>query len=322
LRSLARPLADPKMLATFRPTLERIRAEVATATSADGRKLNRLLDEILRGQEDDAAFILPADEWSERVAPAFDLIEPQTRERWATLLRHCATANGSAPTGKWLTAARTLRDALGAETFTRLAVEWIGAFRVSSGSPPAWGYEVNSSASRGCLPHEDNATLLRGLAWCCAAVEDAALAATLGDAAIAGYRKVARVGPRSARVAGACLYALKSMPGLYGAAQLERVRLSVKQPTYIKGIEKALDEAAQRAGLTRKDLEELTVPEFELDREGRRRMPIGPAVAVLEVVGTDVGLRWEDADGKPRKAEPAEVNGAHGEPFRAGSPPR
>ncbi len=156
-----------------------------------------------------------------------------------------------------------------------------------------------------------NADLLRGLAWCTAEVEHEPLAAALADAAIAGYRKITGIGPRSAKVAGACVYALKSMPGLHGAAQLERVRLNVKQPIYVKGIEKALEEAARRAGMTREDLEELTVPTFDLDEHGQRRIPIGPAVAELSIVGTEVQLRWYGADGTPRKAEPAEVKREH-----------
>ncbi len=312
LRSLARPLADPATLATCRSSLEELRGHVVSGySSADQRKFLRLLDEILGGQQEDAGFVLPRDEWADQVAPAFDLVDPQTRERWVALLRHCMTGSGSAPTSKWLAAATPLRDALGPDAFVRLAAAWIGAFRKSSNKPPQYGPPVTAEASRGCLLHEDNATLLRGLIWSCAGVEDAALAAALADAAIAGYRKVTGVGPRSAKVAGGCVYALKQIPGLHGPAQLERVRLNVKQPTYLKGIEKALDEAAQRAGMTREDLEELTVPTFDLDRDGRRRVEIGPAVATLEVAGADVRLHWEDASGKPRKAEPAEVKRDH-----------
>jgi uncharacterized protein DUF4132 len=101
------------------------------------------------------------------------------------------------------------------------------------------------------------------------------------------------------------------MPGLHGAAQLERVRLGVKQPTFVKGIERALEEAARRAGMTREDLEELTVPTFDLDREGRLRVPVGAALAELAVVGLDVTLQWCDAAGKPRKAVPADVRREH-----------
>lgn len=88
--------------------------------------------------------------------------------------------------------------------------------------------------------NEDNADLLKGLAWCCANLEDVSLASALADAAIEGYHKIPGIGPRSAKVAGACVYVLKSMPGWYATTQLERVRLNVKQPAYRETIEKAL----------------------------------------------------------------------------------
>lgn len=209
--------------------------------------------------------------------------------------------------------ARRLREDLSAEKFAALATEWLGAFRHSGNKPPEHDRRTYKRTNAGCLLDEANADLLRGLAWCCAEVEDAGLAAALADAAIAGYRKITGFGPRSAKVAGACVFALKHMPGLYGVAQLERVRLNVKQPTFVKRLEVALDEAARGAGMTREDLEELTVPTFGLE-DDRLRLAIGPAVAALEVVsagGTGVALRWFGADGKPRKAEPAEVKREH-----------
>jgi hypothetical protein len=73
-------------------------------------------------------------------------------------------------------------------------------------------------------------------------MEDAAFASSLANAAIEGYRKITGVGPRSAKIAAACLSVLKTMPGLHGAAQLERVRLNVKQPAYLKEVERNHDE--------------------------------------------------------------------------------
>ena len=57
--------------------------------------------------------------------------------------------------------------------------------------------------------------------------------------------------------------------------QLERVRLGVKQPSDLKLIEKALDEVAEHAGMSREDLVDLTVPTFDLEG-GRRRISVGP----------------------------------------------
>jgi hypothetical protein len=235
LRSLARPLADPAILAACRPSLEQLR-EAASQwyLSADQRKFLKLLDEILGGQQEHPVTIDP-DDWGTQIVASLEEMQSGLREQWLALLQHCSAARGNTPHRKWLAQVPRLIEGLGKETFQRLAAAWIGAFSSNKGSPP----------------DEENADLLKGLAWCCADVEDAPLASALADAAIEGYRKITGVGPRSAKVAGACVYALKNMPGLHGVAQLERVRLRVKQPTYLAGIESALDEAAGRAGMSR-----------------------------------------------------------------------
>jgi hypothetical protein len=309
LRALARPLADPETLAACHADLEAAREAVNRwFPSADQRKVLKLLDDLLGGQGQTP--VVGSDEWGDQVRPLLDELDAPTRERWVALLRHCATARGSAPTAKWTATVQPLIAALGAEAFARLATAWLGAFRQSGNKPPAYDHETHQFVNHGCILVEENADLLRGLAWAGAGSASAGLASALADAAIAGYRKISGIGPRSQKVAGAGILALKSMPGLDGAAQLERVRLGVKQPAYLKGIERALDEAATRAGMTRDDLEELTVPTFDLV-QGWRVVPIGPAAAELRVFGLDVEIAWRDAAGQPRKAEPAEVKREH-----------
>jgi hypothetical protein len=305
LRSLARPLSDPETLEACRADLEGVSGAVNMwYASAEQRKILRFIDELLGGQQEPP--VVYSDEWGDQVSPLLDEMDADVRERWVALLRQCAASKGSAPTTKWGAATQPLLDALGKETFVRLAIAWLGAFRTSSNKPPEHDGETYDLVSNGCLLVEENGDLLRGLAWACAGIEDASLAAVLADTAIAGYRKITGVGPRSAKVAGACVYALKRMPGLHGVAQLERVRLGVKQPTYLKGIERMLDEAAERVGMTRDDLEELTVPTFDLE-QGKRTIPFGEALAEINIDGLQVEIAWRDAQGKPRKAEPSEV---------------
>jgi hypothetical protein len=304
LRSLARSLSNPETLAACRADLDAVRLRATEwDSSAEQRKMLRFLDDLLGAQQE--APVVYSDEWGDQVGSLLDELDADLRQRWVAVLRQCAGSKGSAPTSKWAAATQPLLDALGEDAFARQAIAWLGAFRKSGNKPPEYD-EMHDLVSNGCLLVEENSDLLRGLAWACAGVEDASLAAVLADTAIAGYRKITGVGPRSAKVAGACVYALKSMPGLHGVAQLERVRLSVKQPTYLKGIERALDEAAERVGMTREDLEELTVPTFDLI-EGKRAIPFGEATAELRVDRLEVELAWRDAQGKPRKAEPAEV---------------
>ena len=135
-----------------------------------------------------------SDEWGDQVRPLLDEMDAGVRERWVALLRQCAASKGSAPNAKWTAATQPPLDALGKETFTRLAITWLGAFRKSGNKPPEHDRETYELVSNGCLLVEENGDLLRGLAWACAGIEDASLAAVLADAAIAGYRKITGVG--------------------------------------------------------------------------------------------------------------------------------
>jgi hypothetical protein len=296
LRALARPLVDPETLSACQAALERLRTTASTWVNryriAESRKFLRLLDEILDGQQQRSVTIRP-DDWGKQVIVLLEEMKPDLQEHWLTLLEHCA-ASGSTPSNKWLAQIPHLIAALGQEHFCRLVTSWLDAF----------------GRNRGARLEEENANMLRGLAWCCAHLEDAQVAASLADAAIEGYRKITGLGPRSPKIAGACIYTLKSMPNLQGAAQLERVRLNVKQPSYLQVLESALDEVAQQAGMTRADLEELTVPTFGFE-QGNPRISIGSAVAEIQIVGLTAQLQWYDASGLPQKAEPAEVKRDH-----------
>ena len=311
LRVMRPALEDDGVMARCRPALERCRAAANNLPpSADQRALTRTLDELLLTDEQAAVVVIYPDEWGDQVNPLLAALAPELRGHWLALLAHCATARSSTPSEKWLRAGREIRAMLGAERFAAGASDLLAAFRTSANKPPAYVEHSFKLLNNGSILDERNADLLRGLIWLCADMEDARLVAALGDGVLAGYHKLTGHGPRSAKVGGACVYALQHAPNLSGAAQLERARLNVKQPQYLKGIERALEAAASAAGLAREDLEELTVPSFDLV-DGRRSVVIGSAAAELDVTGTDVTLRWRDADGKPRKAEPAEVKREH-----------
>ncbi|HZC05019.1 MAG TPA: DUF4132 domain-containing protein [Ktedonobacterales bacterium] len=307
LKALRPALTDAAAMARCRPALERCRAIITEQySSANQRALLRLLDEMLSDDSEAAPIVIPSDEWGDQANPLVAAMPAETRSAWAELLTHCATARSSTPTEKWLRAGRELRAALGVDGFAAGATELLAAFRASAYKPPTYEAHSYTLLNNGSVLDERNADLLRGLAWLCADVEHARLAAALGDGIIAGYRKITGRGPRCAKVAGACVYALQQAPNLSGVAHLERARHAVKQPQYLRGIERALDSAARAAGLAREDLEELTVPTFDLT-DGRRSVVIGSMTAELSVVGTGVTLTWRDEQGKPRKAEPAEV---------------
>jgi|GEM_PF-6446077 len=202
LRSLASSLAEPSILEACRTELVALQKAVfALDASADQRKLLKLLDDILNGQQPNSIPIL-ADEWGRLAMAMIEAMPSEQRTSWLALLQHCGKANGTVPTKTWYTKMQTLREALGTEIFSELAISWFHTLR----------------QSRDTRLDEENSTLLKGLAWCCADLEQTALADALGDTAIEGYHKISGLGPRAPKVARACIYALSQMPSLYGAA--------------------------------------------------------------------------------------------------------
>ncbi|BCL79509.1 DUF4132 domain-containing protein [Ktedonobacteria bacterium brp13] len=290
VRSLARPLRETHLLAECRPDLELLREYVSGwLPSADQRKFLMLLDTILNGQKVPMN-PMQADDWSKPLFPVLEEMDEHLRSAWLALLRRCSTAAGTTPNQKWSTALPGLLAALRPEQFQALAIQWFRAL----------------TQNKGNRLHESNAVLLKGLAWCCTGQAHTSLAAALADAAIEGYRKLPGLGPRAAMVAGACLYTLQTIPTLDSAAQIERLRLNVKQPTYLKDIEQALDNVAHRTGMSREDLEELTVPTFAI-QAGQVRHTFGSEVAEIKLEGLKVHVQWYDAAGKARKSASAEV---------------
>ena len=75
-------------------------------------------------------------------------------------------------------------------------------------------------------------------------------------------------GMRDERLGNTCLWALIHLPEGGGVPYLARLLSRVKYPKVKKRIEAALDEAAAEAGVTRAELDELSVPTHDLDERG------------------------------------------------------
>ena len=250
LRALSRPLADPDTLAACQPKLEQLRRAVdGWSWTEDPRRFRHLLDAIVGTPGRDPVVIHP-DEWGSQVLPMLGRMDAAERERWDALLYHCAVVSGTRPTRRWLLSACASMDAVGCERSAALAAEWVGAFAKSSYELPTYDLPGQKTISHGCLLIKENAVLLKGLAWASACADDPRLAAALGEAALAGYRRIQGIGPRSAMVATACTYALATMGSAEAHAQLNRVQAEVMQPRYRAYAVKVEAEVARRVGST------------------------------------------------------------------------
>ena len=224
---------------------------------------------------------------------------------WLEILSH-AFSNSSKPSAAWEKTATKLLGAVGVDTFATHVLSWlerVGAARTQPLQPAPFARgDVN------LLFDPYNTRIARGLTWFAALLPPTDNAARImANLTLTSLKKVAGVGPRDPMLANAGVFALGRMNSLFAVGQLARLKTRVTFKTTLKEIEKALENAATRQGMTKADLEELSIPTLGLETVGAADFQFGEVSAELRVKNSDVELTWLDANGKTLKNPPASV---------------
>jgi hypothetical protein len=221
---------------------------------------------------------------------------------WAALVRHAATATTPRPSAAWRrTGSALLAEVDGAE-FRDRVLGWLDLI----GDPRTLAVHDNF-----------NNVAARGLVWLLALLpEHPRTARGLGAVLEKALRKAPGVGPGLPKIANACANALSGMEGGAALAELARLSTRVSYRSTLKLIEAGLAARAEALGLGREDVEELTVPAYGLDGDGRRTAHLGGARAELAVEGRRAELRWYGAGGRPAASAPAAVRRDHPEELK------
>jgi hypothetical protein len=236
--------------------------------------------------------------WSQMVFDEVERTDDITRFGWHALLEQCRTLEQTVPGATWKARARALIAALGESNAAEAFQRWLG-LGPTPGQPPEAQCPIEDSAYQ------------KGVVWCLALGHQPAAATSVGDFAIACLRKVPMLGAVSQKVGLACAQALGSMECSEAVSQLTRLRAKVTYSVARRLIEKSLRQAAERNGLTVGDLEDLAVPLFALDAEGRSDRAIGDATVTVRL--SDEGgaaAGWRNADGKLLKSVPSHIKKA------------
>ena len=257
---------------------------------------------LLQGESE----TLADDAWGRKVRSSLDEMGPQAKAAWRSLMQHATAVTGKTrPSVTWQKKARPLVEVIGEQAVRESLAEWITDLVPTpvDGDPSAMA--------------DANTELLRGLLWGAAPVADSRVASRVGRLVEVSFQKVRGYGPRSSRLGNGGIIALGLMPGHDGVAELTRLDSKVRYDTARRMIASTLERAAEAAGLSRIDLEELAVPHYGLDADGRLSMPVGDGVAEMEIDGDKVQLTWRLGEkrtkGAPkalREAEPDRVKEA------------
>jgi hypothetical protein len=227
--------------------------------------------------------------WAEAIRDDIEGMPAAKRKHWLALLENAPRGTSAKPTAKWKKQADELLAAVGPENFARQIEHWFGL--------------VGSKATDRIQAR--NAALLRALVWYASMLTGETVCRALANAVEGGLRKLPRGGLYASSISKACISALEAMPGLDPVAQLSRLKHRIKSPWGLEEVEQAFASAVQRSGISRAEVEEISLPTFGLDQNGTLAKTVGDYTGKLHIVGTrNVELQWFDAAGEEFAGKP------------------
>jgi hypothetical protein len=303
LPSLLSAVESGTRTAEIAAAMRGLKDSLVQATRQSNSKENRkLIERIDRYRTPgDEGRLLPGGPWSSAVFSEIEEKSEPERRAWTELFCLCLAVQTSIPSKAWRKRAEGLVAVIGPDHLRGSGLRWL--------DPGA----VPLTANPGTQIQDKDADYIKGFIWFLAGFSDGELCRAVADLGLASLRKIPNIGPVSARVGFACVNVLAEMPGMEPVSQLSRMRVKVKYLVGLKLIEKALNGAAESAGLERDDLEDMAVPDYGLDAGGNCSYKLGDCTADLILVspGSEVEVQWKNAQGKGVKAPPQEVKRDH-----------
>jgi hypothetical protein len=277
--------------------------------NAETKKLLKRYHWLIHSDHEDGAplEINRFEAWGAKAIADIKALPKDQQSNWKHLLEHATKCSGSAPTKKWLESSKPFIDKVGKESFVDF-VDSCFSLIGTKGTHPNADAEHMYNPNPAETIDSDSADLLKGLAWMCSLIdEDARLARALGDAAEDSFKKVTNLGPRCPKLGNACVGALSTLKSKEAIAQLGRLKARVKHASTRNTIEKGLGNAAKKAGMSVQDLEELNVPDYGFTEIGKLVQDFETHKAQIIIDGSDVELKWFDANGKEQKSVPTKI---------------
>ncbi len=266
-----------------------------------GMATSNIVDRILFSQSKETNLtelfnLKIGDLWADAAVKDIDRLVGAKKEDWSKLLVHASTATSATPSGKWLKTSVSLLEKVGNTNFKSYVSGWFELVERSPEEPIA----------------EHNRLILTGLIWIYSLLGDEIELESIADLTVKCYHKIPGIGPVCLKAGNAGLWLLGEIGTFQAIDCMEKLRQKIKNQSIQKQLEKYLDLASKKMGLSREDLEELSIPTYNLDREGTYRQTLGTATATIKILGTQqIELAWTN-NGKPQKSVPADVKANFG----------
>jgi hypothetical protein len=264
------------------------------------RDLHARIDILLNGPAP-ATTLEVQGAWSQIVFA--EIAASPQKEIWERIFLHTAESKSSEPSKKWLATAQSLMQEIGRAIFLERAVRWL----TLGPSPQRPGVQLSSGESE----------YQKGFLWFLAGEKDERLPGLLGTFVEGALKKIPMLGAVSQKVGNAGVNVLAELPGLAPVSQLSGLAQRIRYDTAQRLIEEALTRAAVKAGISREQLEEMSVSDYGLAQDGARLQRFGDYEVRICIADTmSVDVQWSDAQGKALKGVPSYVKEHHADDWK------
>ncbi|WP_136667881.1 DUF4132 domain-containing protein [Flavobacterium sp. H122] len=236
-----------------------------------------------------------------------DKQKEEDKKNWFELVALAQKTTGSKPSQKYLNDTKKIIDQLGSDKFKKVTQEWftfvIDLKETITPLTQTYGeheYTYNVIEFLSSL----NSDAIKGFVWMSSWFYDNTTIQTISKLAERCFKKIPEKGPAAAGIGNACLYTLYASKGLDGIAQLSRLRLKIKQNNTLTLIEKYIEEAAHKLGVSAVEIEDLAVDDFKL-KDYQLSYTFDDYKGVIELSGIGKSnLKWFKPDGSEQKTVP------------------
>lgn len=298
-------------------TLRQFRQKIAAVSDyyyeKDKLKLLERIDGLLHRSKEGTEAVKPTlfadgDEFATYANAAIRQQPEPEKKHWYRLLALAQKASGGKPAQKFLNESKAIIRELGDDKFRQIVNDWL-VFVTRQKEVLTTHTQVLGENEHTWTSHVFLAALnidtFKSLVWMCTHFNDSTTLRNISALAERCYRKIPGHGPAAAAISNACFFVLYKSEGLDGIGQLSRLRLRIKQNTAQSLIERYLNEAAAEQGVSRHEIEDLAVDDFDLVA-GKREWLFDDYRAELIVSAPGKSdLNWYKPDGTPQKSAPA-----------------
>lgn len=281
---------------------------------ADLDKIETKLKKILFDDQNTTGKTLPYihvdDQFGKMFNPEILAIEENLRDHFYQLFHLFTKASSGKPAQRFLKNTSTIIDEIGIAKYKATVHTWleyvIQLKEIETTTRNTYSGQTYEHTYYTFLD-EKSTVFLKGLVWSLAKFHDTATLNLIAKLAERCYKKIPGVGPAAAGIGNACIYVLGNTKGLEGISHLSRLKLKIKQNNTRKLVEKYIEAASVKLGISSSEIEELSIPHFGLE-DGAKIYTFDDYTLEISIQELGkVSLIWRKPDGKLQKTTPAFV---------------